>query len=669
MAIILGDEFDNVLTGISPFGGSDSIYGFAGNDTLTGAFGADLLDGGTGADRMSGGAGDDTYLVDEVGDIVVENFATGDAAGGEDEVVAFIDFTLPNGVENLSLSDDAGSIDGTGNAGVNQLTGNARDNRLRGLAGNDLLQGGGGDDTLDGGSGSDALDGGLGNDLYFVDSTGDNANGDDGGVDTVVASVSFSLWMQGEQIERLTLVGMAAVHGTGNELANTLTGSRASNLLEGRGGADTLYGGLGNDTLDGGTGADRLVGGDHDDTYRIDSAGDQVVEEYDDIYSGTDTVVASLSTTLGFGLERLTLAGSLPLAGTGNAKGNLLLGNTGANRLDGAAGNDTVDGGSGNDTLLGGTGHDSLVGGSGSDSLVGGSGNDTYGVDSTGDRISETSTLAGEVDTVLSWTTWTLGAHLEKLTLTGSAANGTGNSLANTITGNAASNRLVGAAGNDTLDGGAGKDSLLGGDGNDVYAVDLTSDVISETGTSASTSDLVQASVSWTLGANLEKLTLTGTAVSGIGNGLANTITGNAASNRLDGAAANDTLDGGAGNDTLIGGAGNDSLVGGTGRDVFRFDTPLGSSGNVDRIVGFVAADDTIQLENAIFTRLTATGTLAEDAFEKGTVAFGTLTRILYDHATGQLWYDSDGTGAAAKVLFATLIGAPPLSAADFVIT
>jgi Ca2+-binding RTX toxin-like protein len=703
MAIILGDEFDNALIGSSPLGGSDSIYGFGGNDSLTGAFGDDLLDGGTGADAMSGGAGDDTYLVDDLGDTVFEDFATGDAAGGEDEVRASITFTLPGGVENLELADDAGSIDGTGNAGANAVHGNPGDNRLAGLGGSDTLDGGDGNDTLDGGSGADALSGGAGDDLYLVDHAGDAVNPDTAGDDTVVATVSFAL---GENdVERLTLVGLAAVQGTGNTLANTLTGSRADNRLAGGAGPDTLFGGVGNDTLDGGTGADRLVGGDQNDTYRVDSAGDQVVEEYDDAYSGTDTVEAGLSTTLGFGLEKLTLTGSIGLWGTGNAKANLLTGNTGANQLDGAAGNDTLDGGAGSDTLLGGTGHDSLVGGSGADSLVGGTGNDTYVVDATGDRIAETSTLAGEFDLVLSSVSWTLGANLEKLTLTGSAANGTGNGLANTIAGNAAANRLDGAAGNDTIDGsggndtvlggdgldrllggtgndslagGAGTDNLAGGDGNDTldggtgidtlvggagddtFVVDVGADVIDFSSTSGGGIDTVRSAVSWTLNPNLERLQLTGSAAFGRGNTLANTITGNALANSLYGEEGNDTLDGAGGNDLLIGDA---------GRDVFRFATALSSSTNVDRIGGFVAADDTIQLENAIFTRLTATGTLAATAFARGSGALEMDDRIVYDAATGRIWYDIDGTGPAAKLLFATLIGGPPLSAADFVVT
>jgi Ca2+-binding RTX toxin-like protein len=150
---------------------------------------------------------------------------------------------------------------------------------------------------------------------------------------------------------------------------------------------------------------------------------------------------------------------------------------------------------------------------------------------------------------------------VEKLTLTGtSAINGTGNTLDNYLTGNSAANTLTGGAGNDTLNGGTGADKLIGGTGNDTYIVDNTGDVITEN--AGEGTDIVQSSVTYTLGNNIENLTLTGTsAINGTGNTLDNYLTGNSAVNTLTGSAGNDTLDGGAGADKLTGGTGNDTYI------------------------------------------------------------------------------------------------------------
>ena len=152
----------------------------------------------------------------------------------------------------------------------------------------------------------------------------------------------------------------------------------------------------------------------------------------------------------------------------GGSGADTIIGNAVANSLSGGAGNDTIRGGAGNDKLLGGTGNDAMTGGAGNDTMAGGAGNDTYVVNASGDVVTETSTVATEIDTVQSAVSWTLGTNLERLTLTGSAAiNGTGNTLANTLTGNVASNRLNGSSGNDTLGGAAGNDTLYGGAGSD----------------------------------------------------------------------------------------------------------------------------------------------------------------------------------------------------------
>ena len=170
-----------------------------------------------------------------------------------------------------------------------------------------------------------------------------------------------------------------------------------------------------------------------------------------------------------------------------------------------------------------------LTGNSAANVLTGGAGNDTYVV-GAGDTVVEAANEG--TDLVQSSVSWTLGANLEKLTLTGTdAINGTGNSLNNTLTGNSAANVLTGGAGHDTYVVGAG-------------------DTVVEAANEGT--DLVQSAVSWTLGANLEKLTLTGTdAIDGTGNSLNNTLTGNSAANVLTGGAGHDTYVVGAG-DTVV---------------------------------------------------------------------------------------------------------------------
>ena len=203
--------------------------------------------------------------------------------------------------------------------------------------------------------------------------------------------------------------------------------------------------------------------------------------------------------------------------------------------------------------LNGGAGNDTLNGGAGIDALVGGLGNDAFVVDNVGDITTE---LVGEgTDAVQSSITWTLAGEVENLTLTGTTAiNGTGNTLNNSLTGNTAANVLTGGVGNDILDGGAGIDTLIGGIGNDTYVVDVAGDIVTEL--AAEGTDTIQSAITWTLGTNIENLTLTGTAaINGTGNTLNNVLTGNAAANTLTGGAGNDTLNGGAGIDTMIGGS------------------------------------------------------------------------------------------------------------------
>jgi Ca2+-binding RTX toxin-like protein len=152
-------------------------------------------------------------------------------------------------------------------------------------------------------------------------------------------------------------------------------------------------------------------------------------------------------------------------------------------------------------------------------------------------------------------------------TLNGLEANDTlfGGAGDDTLDGGAGGDFLFGDDGNDILDGGTGDDMLGGGAGDDTYVVDAAGDAVGEDFDAGI--DLVQSSIAYTLGDNVENLTLTGMGnLNGTGNSLDNTITGNS---------GNNVLDGSGGNDTLIGGAGNDTLKGGSENDVFKFSFTL----------------------------------------------------------------------------------------------
>ncbi|NKK68776.1 RTX toxin, partial [Rhizobium leguminosarum bv. viciae] len=457
-------------------------------------------------------AGNDTYIVDNAGDIVTEV-----ANEGTDTVrTNLASYTLADNVENLSFA-GTGTFAGTGNNLDNTITG--------GVAA-DTLSGGAGNDTLDGGAGADSLIGGEGDDTYSVDNAGDSVTeAADEGADTVRTTLaSYTL---GSDVENLTYIGTVAFTGTGNDLANTIRGAAGADILDGKAGADMLIGGAGNDT------------------YIVDDVGDVVTEG---LNAGTDLIKTALSIyTLASNVENLFYTGSASFTGTGNAL---------ANTITGGAGNDTLDGGTGNDTLIGGAGNDTLIGGGGSDTVSGGTGDDIYVVDSATDVINEAvSAGTDEIRTALAAYSIAALINVENLTYTGSASFiGTGNALDNTITG---------GIGNDLLNGGGGADTLIGGAGDDTYIVDHVGDIVTEAA-DAGTDTVRTTLASYTLGSDVENLAYIGTlAFAGTGNDLDNVITGGAAI---------DTLSGGVGNDTLNGGAGADRLIGGEGNDIYIVD-------------------------------------------------------------------------------------------------
>ena len=314
---LTGTVVDDLLIGSSP---DETLYGLEGNDTL---------DGGGGADGMAGGKGDDTYIVDNPGDVASES-----SGEGFDTVQSSIGFTLSANLENLALTGGL-AIDGTGNELANTLGGNDAANTLFGLAGND---------TLRGGMGIDTLVGGLGSDVYMVDRPEDVVTElANEGTDTVKADFTYVL---GDNLEKLALTGSAAVFGTGNSLNNGLTGNRGANTLRGLGG---------NDTLNGGIGADTMIGGMGNDIFVVDVVSDLVVENPG---KGSDLVKSATTYTLPANIENLILTGKGAINGAGNKHDNDLIGNTAGNMLKGLGGRDTLNGGAGKDTLVGGSGSD-----------------------------------------------------------------------------------------------------------------------------------------------------------------------------------------------------------------------------------------------------------------------------------------------------------------------
>jgi Ca2+-binding RTX toxin-like protein len=492
---------------------------------------------------------------------------------------------------------------------IENLIGSNHNDTLTGNAGANVLEGRGGNDTLNGGAGIDTAS-------YI----------------SAASAVNVSLAIVGAQntlgAGSDTLISIENL--TGSNHNDTLTGNGAANVLEGRGGNDTLNGGAGIDTA----------------SYLTATAAVSV-----------SLAIAGAQNTLGAGSDTLIAIENL----TGSNHNDTLIGNAAANVLEGRLGNDTLNGGGGADTasymtapkgvtvslaiagaqntigvgtdtlisienLTGSNHNDTLTGNGGANVLEGRAGNDTLdgagGVD-TASYV--TATAAVNVNLGLAGPQNTLGAGSDTLI---SIENLTGSNHNDTLTGNSAANVLEGRGGNDTLNGAGGSDTAS-------YV----------TATAGVTVNLAIAGAQNTLGAGIDTLisieNLTGS-------NKADMLTGNGGANSLDGRLGNDILDGAA------------------GADSFRFTTALGP-GNIDTIKNFSPADDTIRLDDAIFVGLPL-GPLAAGSFVNGPTALDADDRILYNSATGALFFDRDGTGAIAPVQFAVIDNHAALTAADFVV-
>ncbi|GKS69222.1 hypothetical protein W03_12260 [Nitrosomonas sp. PY1] len=614
-------------------------------------------------------------------------------------------------IEKSALPDDV-VFSGASNANINGL---ANNDFINGGIGNDALYGNAGNDSLYGGSGRDSLMGGDGNDTLLGDDDSDALYGGNGN-DTLNGGLGANDLLSGDAGDDTYLFAA----GDGNTTINNYdaaasrsdvlrfgAGISPANVLATRSGSDLKL------TLQS-TGEVITV------QYYFYSGGTQYTLNAVEFADGTSWNVATLTAMV---LQGTSGADTL----TGFATDDTISGLGGNDMIFGAAGNDTLSGDAGNDNLYGEEGNDILNGGDGQDNVYGGNGNDTLNgglgandllsgdagddtylfaagdgnttinnYDAAASRsdvlrfgagISPANVLAtrsgsdlkltlqstGEVITVQYYfysggTQYTLnavefadGTSWNVATLTAMVLQGT--SGADTLTGFATNDIINGLGGNDTLYGGDGDDSLNGGTGtdwlygelgNDIYIVDNVGDTITES-VNAGT-DIISSSVTYTIPANVENLTLTGTlAINGTGNSLNNTIIGNSAVNQLSGGVGDDTLDGKLGNDILSGGAGKDNFN-------------LTTSGNIDTITDFVVVDDTIRLENAVFTKLTTTGTLAASRFKIGTQAMDADDYIIYNSTTGALYYDSNGNGAGATVQIAMIGIGLSMTNADFVV-
>jgi len=522
------------------------------------------------------------------------------------------------------VTPDIVDVDGTDKDDV--LNGDENHNLMRGYGGNDRMFGFSGDDLLIGGSGGDFMDGGTGtfDTLGYMDSSV--------GV-TINLALGFGRFGTAEGD---TFVNMDDIIGSPHP--DTLTGNDGSNRLMGE---------VGNDFLTGGLGPDLLFGGD---------GGDPPPSPADGVDTAlyTDSAVGvsvNLANGRGFGG---TAEGDVLLSIenlVGSSFNDSLLGDDGSNSLFGLGGDDLLKGAGGADFLVGEEGSDTLKGGGGADVLDGGSGIDV---------ASYTDSPVAVFVSLITGTTAYGDAEGDQLVrienLTGSsfADNLWGDDGANAIDGMAGNDTLKGFGGDDLLNGNTGVDTMFGALGSDTYLVDNAGDIVRETGGQGS--DTVRSSVTYTLttGSDVETLRTTndaGTAAINLtGNANGNTVIGNNGANRIDG------------------GAGNDQLTGRGGADGFLFDTALNGASNVDRVTDFNVADDTIVLDQTIFSSSLGLGNISAGELVIGAAAQDANDRIIYNDATGTLLYDSDGVGGTAAVQFATLSAGLALTNLDFLV-
>lgn len=594
-----GGDNDDTIEG---HGGADLLSGGAGIDHILGGDGNDTVSGGAGDDSMDGGIGVDVLDLATISAGYVWNMVTGTTNSGTEVALNFEGALLGGGDDSITGTDGDNTIDGGGGddtidgaGGSDSISGGADNDSIIGGSGQDTASGGNGNDWLDGGLGLDIVLGGKGNDTIVVLGT-DGLDDVDGGGDTNTLDVSnytkggLKLDLGTGQWDDILSSGVRTVSHVqvvmGTDFADSITG-----------GADavTIHGGGGNDRLQSGSASSNISGDNGNDTIVV--MNDQFVDNADGAL-GTDWLdlraIVAAGATVNVGGGSWSLLSSTGVVASIEG----VFGTTKSDAITGSTGNDTLNGYYGADTLEGSDGNDRLAGGGGTDVLKGGIGNDIYFTDAK-DHVLE---LAGQgIDTVRSAQSFTLGAYVENLTLTGKHdVDGVGNAGWNFIVGSFGKNLLDGRGGNDTVNGRSGSDHIWGQTGED-------------------------------------------------------------------------RLSGDKGYDTLDGGAGRDVLTGGSERDVFDYNKVRDSSAaqaGRDVITDFHAGSSTTTIDRIDLSTIDAIAGGADDKFAFITGAFTAAGQVRAVQWGDNVMIEVNTTGASGAEMRISLLDvlAGDINAGDFIL-